>query len=336
MKPDEQKKPEETVSRVNETSVSTKKLRSGKKKNLILAGSILFLGIVLAGVILTFKPISNYFVIKNANTAMISLAQQAGMSKQGELVFLAANPKFATDAQMSKDCAGNAAANNKNGFIEQGCYVPNPRNHSIGRIYIRQMPANLYREEIVTAAYEMLHSVYFKSQSSQLVMSIESNYNQLRNATLSSQVVNFAQTEPGYRDLELFSLIGTEFNNLSAGLARYYAPYFTNRSLTVDSYNTVTATFQNEQNQLKKIQQTITADDSLANKAYADSLAWAKTGNAYEDSYDYGIYKNYIAQENSAIKSYNQLSQAYNTLVTEYNGTQPVTAIKSVSAQSSK
>ncbi len=306
------------------------------RKNYLIAILIFVCGLLLAGVIAFYQPVSNYFVLKNANPAMVMLAQQAGMSREGELVFLRSKPQFATDAQMRSDCADNAAANNKNGFIEQGCYVPNPHNHSRGHIYIRQMPANLYDQEIVTAAYEMLHSVYFSSYSSQFVMHIESNYNELHNAVLDEQVVNFAKTEPGYRDLELFSLLGTEYTNLSPGLDHYYAPYFADRNLTVSSYNQVTAIFKNEQSQLKQIQQTVAADDSLANKAYADSLAWAKAGNAYEDGYDYNIYKNYIAEENAAINHYNQLSQAYNTLVTEYNGTQPVTSLQSVTAQSSK
>ncbi len=302
----------------------------------LIAALILTSGLVLAAIIVLYQPISDYLVLKNADPAMKLLAEQAGMSKEGELIFLRANPKLATDSQMASDCSGNAAANNKNGFIEQGCYVPNTHNNSSGNIYIRKMPANLYDQEIVTASYEMLHSVYFSKNSSNLVMSIESNYNKVRTSSLENQVLNFAKTEPGYRDLELFSLLGTEFGNLSATLESYYAPYFSNRALTIDSYNRVTAIFKNEQAELNQLQNTITSDNSLANKAYADSIAWAKVGNAYEDNYDYGIYKNYIANENTTINQYNQLSSAYNTLVTEYNGTQPVANIQNISTQASK
>lgn len=302
----------------------------------VLAISILLIGIAIAAAILLSQSFSDYFILKNANPAMIALAQQAGMSREGELVFLRANPQFANDTQMRSDCSTNAAANNKNGFIEQGCYIPNPHNHSTGRIYIRQMPANLYDQEIVTSSYEMLHSVYFANTGNNLVMAIESNYNQVHSAGLDAQVINFAKTEPGYRDLELFSLIGTEYNKPTTELDAFYLPYFTNRALTVNSYNRVTAIFQSEQAQLKQIQATITSDDSLANAAFADSIAWANAGNAYEDSYNYNIYKNYIAQENAAINQYNQLSQAYNTLVTEYNGTQPVNPIENITTQGSR
>lgn len=313
---------------------------SRSKKSYIAAGAITIFGILAGVAIIYSQPLADYFVLKDANPAMIALAQQAGMSQSGELVFLRAKPQFATDTQMRSDCAGNAAANNKNGFIEQGCFVPDRYNQASGHIYIRQMPANLYGQEIVTAAYEMLHSVYFSlaggSQNSQLVQAIEDNYNTLHNAALDAQVVNFAKTEPVYRDLELFSLLGAEYAQTSPKLEQFYAPYFTNRSLTVDSYSRVTSTFQNEQAQLQQLSNTITSDDGSANTAYAASLDWARVGNTYEDAYNYTIYKNYIAQENAVINQYNQLSQEYNTLVTQYNGSQPVKSIQNIQTQSSK
>ncbi len=301
---------------------------------------IIILLSLAAAVVILYQPVSDQLVMANANPAMVALAQQAGMSKAGELIFLRAQPQFASDAQMGSDCADNAAANNKNGFIEQGCFVPDPHNHANGRIYIRQMPANLYDQELVTASYEMLHSVYFSLESTQqasaVVQTIESNYASLHDPTLDMQVVNFANTESSYRDLELFSLIGTEFDNVSAPMEQLYAPYFTDRQLTTHSYSRITSTFQTQQTQLRQLKAAIASEDGAANVAYADSLAWAKKGNAYEDTYNYNIYTNYIAQENATIKQYNQLSIDYNALVTAYNGSQPVSSISNVQSQGLK
>ena len=322
-----------------ENSTSTNKAPK-KNNHVILAITIFVISLIIAAVIVYYQPVNDYFILKDANPDMVALAQQSGMSKQGELIFLSTKPQFATDAQMRLDCAGNAAANNKNGFIEQGCFVPNSNDHSTGRIYIRQMPPNLYSQEIVTASYEMLHSVYFSlvgsNQATALIQAIEKNYNAVHTPQLDAQVVNFAKTEPGYRDLELFSLLGTEYSNVSPSLASFYAPYFISRSLTVDSYISVTATFKNEQAQLKQLSNTVTSDSSLANTAYVDSIAWAQSGNAYEDAYNYNIYKQYIAQENTTINQYNLLSSEYNTLVTEYNGSQPVNTIQNIQTQAAK
>ncbi len=310
------------------------------QKSYLLPSLVLSLAVVIAVFIVFYQPITNSLILKNANPQMIALAQQAGMSKEGEILFLRTKPQFATDAEMSIDCANNAAANNKNGFIEQGCYIPDVHNNAQGRIYIRQMPASLYDQEIVTAAYEMLHSVYFRvygsSQATNFVQTIESNYNLINNKNLNQQVVNFANTEPGYRDLELFSLLGTEFSKLSPNLQKYYSPYFSNRQLTVNNYQQINSTFNNERSQLSQLHNTIVSDDSLANKAYADSLAWAQQGNAYEDAYNYNIYKNYINQENTTINQYNQLSNDYNKLVAEFNGSQPIRSLQSVQVQNSK
>lgn len=311
-----------------------------KNKHYLAALMIFILGLGTAVGIVYLQSVSDYAVLKNADPTIVALAQQAGMSRKGELVFLRAKPQLVSDDQMRSDCADNAAANNKNGFIEQGCFVPNARNHATGRIFIRKMPPNLYDQEIVTATYEMLHSVYFSvsasRQASALVQAIENNYNTVHNPALDSQIVNFAKTEPGYRDLELFSLLGTEYAKLSPDIESFYAPYFVSRTLTVDSYGRVSAIFQNEQNQLNQLRLTRASDEGKANTAYADSLAWAKQGNAYEDTYNYNIYKNYIAQENAIIDQYNQLSQEYNTLVTEYNGSQPVNSIQNIQTQASK
>lgn len=326
---------------INTSDLSTKKLNlQNNLRTYVIAALILIIGIVTAVFFLFYQPITNSLILKNANPAMIALAQQAGMSQQGELIFLKTKPQLASDSQLRQDCSNNITVNNNNGFVEQGCFVPSTHNHADGRIYIRQLPANLYDQEIVTAAYEMLHSVYFSlagsNQNNALVQAIEANYNNLNNPTLNDQVTNFANTEPGYRDLELFSLLGTEFNIISPSLSKFYAPYFTSRQLCVDSYNRVSAVFKNEQSEIQQLSTTIATDDSLANKAYVDSLAWAKIGNAYEDSYNYNIYTNYIQQENNAINQYNQLVSSYNALVTEFNGTQPINVKQNIQTQSAK
>ncbi len=305
-----------------------------------VATVIFFLGILAAISILFLRPIPASWILKTANPAMITLAKRAGMSRQGELIFLQSDPKVVSDTQMEQYCAGNAASNNRNGFIEQGCYVPNSYNPTTGHIYIRQMPTDLYDQEVVTAAYEMLHAVYFKwtvnGQQSQLVQMIENNYKTTHNQSLEAQVANFAKTEPGYRDLELFSLLGTEYLNLSSGLSNFYAPYFSNRNLTITSFTKTKALFQNYQLQLQQLQSDITRYDNLANKAYSGSVAWARVGNAREDTYDYNIYKEYVSLENTAINQYNSLVSDYNALVTEYNGSQPVNSMSTVTTAKSK
>lgn len=326
--------------------LANKSARSYKANSKVRWTTLVIVGIIVLVAVL-HRPVDNYITIHTANQTMVKLAQNAGMSTEGEVLFLRTKPQLVTDSQMESDCSSNTAASNSDGFIEQGCYDP-----TTNRIYIRKVPSDLYNLEVSTAAYEMLHpvylSIYNSGQGTALDQAIESNYKAINDSFLNTQVANFAKTEPGDRDLELFSLLGTGYSNLSNNLANYYVPYFNNIAETVYANNAVTQLFQNDVTQLNQLNTTINSDDNntnneyaTANVAYNDSVSWANEGNQYEDTYNYNIYtQDYntysqdINQENSDINQYNQVLQSYNTLVTQYNGTQPVSQIQTVRAQS--
>ena len=306
-----------------------------------------FIAVAIIAILIAYGPVSrvvaDYITIKDANPAMVALAQKSGMNQTGELIFLRTHPKLDTDSQMESDCSSNAAANNSNGFIEQGCYAP-----STNRIYIRTMPNNLYDMEVSTAAYEMLHAVYINidtsGQGTSLNQAIEANYQAINDTFLNSQVTAFAKTEPGARDLELFSLLGTGYSNLTNSLVNYYTPYFSSIHKTVAANDAVIQLFQQDENELSSIQVQINDYDNIANTmynnaitAYNDSVSWANVGNQEEDDYnyniyqrDYNLYSGDLDIENNFINSYNNVLQNYNDLVTEYNGTQPVSQTQNV------
>ena len=296
------------------------------KKRFSKRTKVIFWSTIGAIVLLTIAsgPISDYFTIQDANPTMLKLAHDAGMTRQGELIFLRTNPQLVNDTQLAQVCPD--AQSNNNGFIEQGCYVPNQSDPTTGRIYIRQMSSDLSNLEVTTAAYEMLHPAYIglteQSDGAALNKSIESNLATLTNDDLQAQIANFAKTEPGAKDLELFSILGTEYGGISSDLAAYYAPYITDLSIDVSFNNQINQLFQNETSQLTQLQDTINKTDADANTAYSNSVSWANAGDQYEDDYNYNIYKQDIALENSYIEQYNQLLGQYNVLVDEYNGQQ--------------
>jgi hypothetical protein len=277
---------------------------------------------------------------------MVKLAQQAGMSSEGELLFLRTKPLLVTDSQMESDCSSNTAASNADGFIEQGCYIP-----TTNRIYIRKMPTDLYSLEVSTAAYEMLHPVYISLTNSgdgkALNASIETNYKTTNDANLNQQVANFNKTEPDDIDLELFSLLGTGYSSLTSDLNNYYSPYFSDISNTVAANNQVYQLFQSDVSQLNSLNNSYNQYQSLASKAnsnansaYQYSVDAANNGNAYYDNYNYNIYKQDIAAYNSDVDNinstadqYNSLLNDYNNLVTEFNGTQPVAQLQTDQSQ---
>lgn len=296
--------------------------RKYSKRTKIIFWSIV--GVIVLLVIVS-GPLSDYFTIKNANPTMIKLAQDAGMSRKGELIFLRTSPQLVSDSELAQMCP--AAQTNNNGFIEQGCYVPNQSDPTTGRIYLRQMSSDLYNLEVTTAAYEMLHPVYISlagsgTSASSLNTTIENNLTALSDNNLTAQVANFAKTEPGAKDLELFSILGTEYSGITTDLASYYSPYINDISSVVSLNNQVAQIFQNDQTQLTQLQSQINTAHNQANIAYADSVSWANVGNQYEDNRNYNIYTQDFTNENNLITQYNQLLDQYNVLVSEYNGQQ--------------
>ena len=314
---------------------SMKKQRKFSKRAKITAWSVV--GVVVLLIVLA-NPISDYLTIKDANPTMLKLARDADMTRKGELLFLRTNPQLVNDTQLAQFCPD--AQTNNSGFIEQGCFVPNQSDPTTGRIYLRQMSSDLYDLEVTSAAYEMLHTAYaglIINSSSALNSDIESNYASVNDPTIAADVALFAKTEPGARDDELFSMLGTsDYDSLSTSLQSYYTPYLNNPDIVVGDNNQVNALFQNDQTQLKQLNDTLNTDNITinnildeANTAYADSVSWANAGNAYEDNYNYNIYSqdyNIYSQDvddyNNTVDQYNQTLQDYEKLVTEYNGQQ--------------
>jgi len=286
--------------------------------------------------IFLWQPIANEITLATANPTMVKLAKDANMSRSGELLFLGAHPELDSAYQFPNNCP-TASANN-NGTSLLGCYNPNTN-----RIYLLSMPSSLYDQEVSTAAYEMLHIVYIQlaqTGSTQLNQAIENNYSALdSDPNLSGQVSTFAKTEPGDRDLELFSILCTEYGDLSltSSLVNYCSPYFKDdMAAVVNDNNQIDNLFTSDQNQLNQLQSTITQDENNANTAYNDSVGWANEGNQYEDTYNYNIYSQYYNAANTAVNQYNSLLNTYNTLVTAITGGQPINQAQTPQQQSAQ
>lgn len=291
---------------------------------------LLLIGLAIGANYLLRIALDNY-TLSHADPAMVALADQAGMSRRGKLVFLRTHPELVNDSAMQAACAENTAANNSNGFIEQGCYVT-----STHRIYLRRMPENLHALEISTAAYEMLHPVYIsltRAHEATVNRAIDANYGRIKDTDLEAQVANFAKTEPGARDLELFSLLATGYRGLSEDLTHYYAPYFDNLSASIQANDQVKQLFKQSESQLAQVKSQIDYYDKLARDAYGTSVARAHAGDQAGDDYYYDLYRQYLGQENATIDQYNGVLASYNALVTEYNGSQPVSQLNPAKAQ---
>lgn len=310
-----------------------------KKLPLIVFCLILLLSIF-------WPQIDDYLVIQAGEPYMKELALKANMSTKGKAEFLRTHPELVSNTDIQSLC--NIDTNEDS--IEQGCYVSKDN-----KIYIREMPTEFKSAEVVTAAHELLHVVYYKKLKSDDITKlndiIESNYKLKENEELINRMAMYAIIEPEERESELFSILGTEYNSNLSDLSEYYSPYFNdNLNSVVAENNNTKEVLKSNENKLSAIMSEITNYKNLAsqalesaNYAYYCSTTWARAGNSYENDRNYNIYlkyfniyKDYINKENSKVEECNTLLEKNNTLIAQFNGTKPIDKIQKIQAETEK
>ena len=325
------------------TKVSKQPLSRRKRRSLNIKFIWLSLGMLVILAVILWQPIANWLTISSANPEMVELARNAGMSEKGMLIFLRTNPQLETSEQFSIDCSVEA------GEPELGCYDPNTN-----RIYILDMPIELYDQKVNTAAHEMLHAVYFGDKEivlSNIIGPVLENYNSLSNdTTLARRIGAYMEddSDTNTQYIELFSILGTEYSNLSTSLTALYNPYFLDISKTVRANDHIIEIFQSYLDQINQLAALIEQDDINANNAYANAdiaynnhASWAWAGNAHQADYNYSIYEQwldkgnqYIEIENNHINQRNGLIDRYTTLNDALMSGQPISKTQTIQSQS--
>lgn len=216
------------------------------------------------------------------------LAVEATMTDQAKAIFFAAKPEIDTDRDtFEQHCQTMVSANN----VELGCYTPD------NRIYILNISDPRLREEmVVVAAHEMLHAayaLYSASDRSTLDSQLETQVSQIHNVDLTQELLAYRITEPGQRDNELHSLLGTEFAPLSTELENHYSQYFSNRGAIVKDAQDFNNVFAQLQTTLNSLESQII---QMRNKMRTD-------------------------RARGSVRAYNALVPAFNNLVKQYNQT---------------
>lgn len=155
-----------------------------------------------------------------------AFADRTAMSDRGEFLFFASQPSL----------EGTQVFNDKCSRIEKstailGCYDGS-------RIYVYDVPnAKLDGIREVTSAHEMLHAAYLRlseQDRKEVDALVETEYAKLSNdSAFAERMAFYARTEPGERDNELHSIIGTEVATVSPALEAHYKKYFDDRSKVV-------------------------------------------------------------------------------------------------------
>ncbi len=170
-------------------------------------------------------------------TEVATIATTASFSDNGKFVYYASQPSIES-TQLFNDACGRTEQTT----AVLGCY-------SADRIYIY----NITNEKLagikeVTAAHEMLHAAYQRlsdADTKSVNALLEVEYEKLKNdQKFAERMAFYARSEPGERENELHSIIGTEIASISPALETYYKRYFTDRQKTVALYTGYSAVFK--------------------------------------------------------------------------------------------
>jgi len=213
------------------------------------------------------------------SSAVASLADRSGMSDTGRFYFYTSHPSIDSAQAFNKECVQKESTT-----AILGCY--NGQN-----IYVYNVTdARLDGIQEVTAAHEMLHAAYARmgdSEKQQVDALLETEYNKLKDdKDFADRVAFYERTEPGERDNELHSVIGTEVASISPQLESHYKKYFSNRSAVVALHTKYMSVFTNLQQQSQTLSDQLT---QLGNQIESNSAA----------------YNTHVSQLNADIQAFN-------------------------------
>lgn len=206
-------------------------------------------------------------------TEIAALADRASMSDRGRFLFYASQPVIEATQKFNQECDRK-----EEGVAILGCYVAN-------RIFIYDVKdSRLDGIREVTAAHEMLHAAYQRlgqAERERVDKLVEAEYAKLSNEDkFKERMAFYARTEPGERDNELHSVIGTEVADIAPELETYYASFFADRSKIVSLHDTYQSVFTKIESQAKQIYAELTA---LGKQIEAKSSDYNKAVSALND-----------------------------------------------------
>lgn len=177
--------------------------------------------------------------------AILSIVDRAQLTEKAKFSFYASQPSLSDRAEFNAHCESQEKQS-----VILGCYVRQ-------QIYVYNVTdSRLDGIREVTAAHEMLHAAYERlsqDEKTRVNALIEAEMAKKHDKKLQERLALYAKTEPGERDNELHSILGTEAASLGPALEQYYSQYFIHRSVITGlaaKYEGVFKSLESQQNSL--------------------------------------------------------------------------------------
>jgi hypothetical protein len=302
--------------------------RLGLVLNLVVSAALIISAVLI--VLNRQRIIDQITVWQFSSTATLdSLVVRAGMNDNGLFLYHASQPTLDGSQNFNDSCARV-----ENTVSILGCYTNN-------KIYIYDVTdKELDGIREVTAAHETLHAAYDRlpiADREKINALLEKEYVKLQNdAGYADRMAFYERTEPGERNNELHSVIGTEVDDIDSELEDYYQQYFSDRQKTVtlyEKYNSIFKDLKDRANELasqldalgKSIAQRTKEYNSDAEVLNNDIIAFNKKANSgdFASQAEFAAARSVLEQRVSALEEMradiNLDIAKHGALLTEYN-----------------
>lgn len=258
--------------------------------------------------------LSNY----DPSAEIVALADRTTMTDTGRRQFYLNQPIVVSEADFNASCKTQESS------IVLGCYIANQG------IYIYNVTdERLSGVKEVTAAHEMLHSVYDRlsaKERTRIDALTKQAYSSLKDERIRKNVENYRSQDPGVVPNELHSILPTEVRQLSPELEEYYKQYFSNRQVVVDFAEKYESEFSNRQNQvaeydrrLETLKKQIETEKASLSDDYNALIAEKRRLDGLLSSGDVVGYNAAVPAFNADINAYNQSVSQIDNDIAEYN-----------------
>lgn len=286
---------------------------------------ILVIALCLAAVALIYRQTIVDHVIAwqfQPGPGVMQLADQSSMNNNGRFIYRSSQPQIDGRESFNSVCTNKDAQ-----AAVLGCYVNN-------RIYIFGVTdSRLKGIKTVTAAHEMLHAAYARlstSQRTKVNSMVEAAYQKVKNQdNLKARMAIYAKTEPGERDNELHSVLGTEVAGLPSDLETYYGQYFSDRGQVVAVYTTYQSVFTRLQNQadtiraqMTQLQGTIESSSASYTSAISSVNSDIQSFNTRANNGGFSSQSEFVSERNDLAARVNALEgqrTSINQMIDQYN-----------------
>lgn len=248
--------------------------------------------------------------------AIADIMAKASMSEQARRLFLEADPKIESKAELQRSCRNTSSVHTLGCFTAiRRCELgANPSNCSVeNRIHLLRIErADLKDLMYVSAAHEMLHAAYeamAPADRAQLNSHLQSALPGLDQCRLSANLAAYSGLVGDERLSELHSILGTEFPSLPSALQAHYSRYLVDRQSVVQAHD---RTLGGREQEICGLRARLDQLEARIAGLRAQLRRLRSSGNVR-------AYNAQVPSFNAEVNTYNRLVTTHNTKVREYN-----------------